>query len=157
SVLGIPNLSPACMKLETWLRMTGIPYRVAPFDMTVAPKGKIPFITTEEGQLVGDSTLIVEFLKQRYGKDPDARLSKTERAVSLAFRRMLKENTYWVAMYTRYIVPDNWRLYRMAIASMLPPEIPEEARLAAGDEFQKIILGQVHGHGIGRHTAEEVF
>jgi glutathione S-transferase len=155
--LGLPSLSPACAKLATWVRMTGIPHRVAPFDLAEAPKGKVPYIRTEEGQTMGDSTLIVEFLKQRYGKDPDAHLSRAERAVSLAFRRMLKENDYWVIIQTRYKMPDNWRVYRMAIASAFPPEMPEEARLATADQVHKDVTGQMYGHGMGRHTAEEVF
>src|SRR5437868_236158 len=88
---GIANLGPPSMKLETWLRITEIPYKVADIDFSQAPKGKIPYVTTEEGQLIGDSTFIIEYLKKHYGKDPDARLGAEQRAVALAFRRMLKE------------------------------------------------------------------
>jgi hypothetical protein len=43
---GLPNASPFCLKLETWLRMTGLPFQIQPFDfrqMSKAPKGKMPF------------------------------------------------------------------------------------------------------------------
>ena len=74
---GIPNISPACMKLETWLRMTGIPYQIAPPDMSAAPKGKIPYID-DEGTLMGDSTLIIEHLSKKHNKDLDQGLSGAE-------------------------------------------------------------------------------
>ena len=44
---GLPNASPFCMKLETYLRMAGIPFALATpnmQDMRKAPKGKMPFI-----------------------------------------------------------------------------------------------------------------
>ena len=44
-MFGIPNVSPFCWKLETWLRSRRFPYEVvdAP-DPRKAPKGKLPFI-----------------------------------------------------------------------------------------------------------------
>ena len=78
---GLPDLSQACVKLETWLRMTGIPYEIEPADFSVAPKGKVPYIV-DGGALIGDSTLIVEHLKRAYSRDPDAWLSPSERAPS---------------------------------------------------------------------------
>jgi hypothetical protein len=44
---GIPNLAPFCTKLETYLRMTAVPYRTAAADVWKAPKGKIPFVTMD--------------------------------------------------------------------------------------------------------------
>ena len=42
---GLPSISPHCTKLETWLRIADIPYKVEiTADFTTAPKGKIPFI-----------------------------------------------------------------------------------------------------------------
>jgi Glutathione S-transferase N-terminal domain len=41
----IPNLSPFCCKLETWLRIAGVPYEVVETpDPRKGPKGKLPFI-----------------------------------------------------------------------------------------------------------------
>lgn len=97
SFWGLPSISPPCMKLETWLRMAKLPYQaviVTAQDFAIAPKGKIPFINYQ-GKLFGDSTLIIEMLKQAEGIDLEVNLTCTERAISLAFRRMIKENIYW--------------------------------------------------------------
>ena len=44
-MFAIPNLSPFCCKLETWLRIAGIPYETVDTpDPRKGPKGKLPFI-----------------------------------------------------------------------------------------------------------------
>src|SRR3569832_789306 len=93
SAWGLPNISPPCMELETWLRIAGIPYTVAPPDMTLAPKGKVPYID-DGGTLIGDATLIIEHLASTTGKDPDEGLTAAERGPALAFRRMMKDSLY---------------------------------------------------------------
>ena len=64
---GLPNASPFCMKLETYLRMAGLPFEapvVSLRELGRAPKGKMPYI--EDGvRIPADSTFIME--------DPDAR------------------------------------------------------------------------------------
>jgi glutathione S-transferase len=147
------------MKLETWLRIAGIPYEAAWPPAEQSPKGKIPFIE-DDGALIGDSTLIIEHLKRTRGVDPDEGLSPAERAISLAFRRMIKENTYWVICHGRYRIPAVWDAWRRALASaFVPPGAPEEAvqqALAIADNIQKTVLEQMHAHGIGRHTDDEI-
>ena len=50
---GVPNPSPFCMKLECFLRMTGISYEtVLLADPRKAPKGKGPFVV-DDGQRIG--------------------------------------------------------------------------------------------------------
>ena len=154
---GIPNIGPPALKVETWLRMNGIPYEVADFSFQDAPKGKAPYVTTEDGSRLGDSTFIIEYLKGRYGKDPDAQLTPAERGVSLAFRRMLKENDYWVIMYSRYVVPQNWEAYRQSILQVVPADWPDAQKQAVADMMQKNIISQMQGHGIFRHSMEEIF
>lgn len=152
---GIANVSPACMKLETWLRMTGLAYQVAPCDLGAAPKGKVPYVE-DQGVLISDSTMIIEHLKNRYGKDLDQALSDVERAISLAFRRMLKENTYWIIGYSRYVNPNNWPIYRELLMELLVPGQPREVQAQGVDGFRCVILDQLKGHGLGRHSSAEV-
>jgi glutathione S-transferase len=157
AVWGLPNVSPPCMKLETWLRMAGVPYRLAPLELANAPKGKVPYIIEEDGMRMGDSTLIIEHLSAKYGKDLDAELTPEQRAISLAFRRMMKENLYWVIVYSRYKDESNWVRYRQMIMASSLREVPQDHRLAIADAFRKVILDQLHGHGLGRHTQEEAY
>jgi glutathione S-transferase len=52
-MFGIPNPSPFCMKLETWLRMTRIPFEIVRVvDPRKGPKGKVPWIEDQVGRLV---------------------------------------------------------------------------------------------------------
>ncbi len=153
---GIPNISPACIKLETWLRMVGLPYQTAPGDLAAAPKGKVPYIE-EDGVKLGDSTLIIEHLKNKYDKDLDRGLSDSERAVSLAFRRMLKENTYWVIVYARWADDSNWPAYRDLLKPMLIPGQPSAVQDQVMDNVRAMILGELKGHGLGRHSSSEVY
>lgn len=156
-VWGLPNVSPPCMKLETWFRMAGIPYELAPLELARAPKGKVPYIIEEDGSRIGDSTLIIEYLTAKHGKDLDAVLTQEQRAISLAFRRMMKENLYWVIVYSRYKDEGNWVRYRQMIMASSLRGVPEEQRRDIADAFRKVILDQLHGHGMGRHTQEEAY
>lgn len=154
---GIPNISPACMKLETWLRMAGIPYELAQFDLATAPKGKVPYIEDHQGNRIGDSTLIVDHLTRTQGRDLDEGLSSAERAVALAFRRLLKENSYWVIAHTRYVDEANWAVYRELIMPLLAPNYPREIQEQGIEGFRGVILGQMKGHGLGRHRSDEIY
>lgn len=152
---GIANISPACMKLETWLRMAGIPYQIVPPDLSVAPKGKIPYID-DEGTLMGDSTLIIEHLSKKHNKDLDQGLSSTERAIALAFRRMLKEHTYFVISYSRYADEANWQIWREPLMSLLMPNLPREIQEQGAEQFRGLALATLKAQGVGRHNSDEV-
>ena len=39
---GLPNPIPFCMKVETYLKLTGLPYEVKDTDPRKAPLGKLP-------------------------------------------------------------------------------------------------------------------
>ncbi|MEG4496754.1 MULTISPECIES: glutathione S-transferase family protein [unclassified Microcoleus] len=158
SLWGLPSISPPCLELETWLRMAKQPYNkviVIAQSFELAPKGKIPFIDYQ-GKIVGDAFLIIEMFKQTEGIDLDASLTATERSISLAFRRMLKENTYWGVVHIRYNMEENWRHYREVVANILFPDAPIEAWEPFIKEFRRTILSQMYSHGMGRHSSDEI-
>src|SRR5216683_1386604 len=82
-VFGIPNLSPFCCKLETWLRIAQIPYEVVDTpDPRKGPRGKLPFIEDDGVRIAGWSHIFNHLVRTR-DVDPDARLDDRQRAVAL--------------------------------------------------------------------------
>ncbi|MCC7410143.1 MAG: glutathione S-transferase family protein [Gammaproteobacteria bacterium] len=149
---GIPNPSPFCMKLELFLRMTGIEYECAWVDVPKGPKGKAPWIE-DGGTRIGDSALIIDFLRKKYGIDPDAGLTPTQRAVSRAFASMLDEHLYWALVYSRWIDERNWPALRQDFFGALPPVVRSVVPVIA----RRRIRAQLWQHGLGRHTGEEIY
>jgi glutathione S-transferase len=150
---GLPNASPFCMKLETYLRMANLPYTVVYEDKPdKAPKGKMPYIE-DEGKKIGDSNLIVEYLQEKYGDRTEANLSPSDRGISLAMRRLIDENLYWCMVYSRWIDEPNWEITRSAYFSKLPPIVKQ---ILPG-VLRNRVRQSLDGHGMGKHTSDEIY
>jgi glutathione S-transferase len=149
SLWGLADLSPFVTKVDFYLRLTKLPYEMVPFSMEIfanAPKGKYPVIVDGD-ETIADSSFIIEHLKRKYGDPLDARLTPAERGAGHAMKRLLEENFYWV------LVAERWRDTRAAVDTYpifagTPPEIVQ----AVTDN----LLGQLRGHGMGRHDPDEV-
>lgn len=151
---GVPNLGQFNVKVETYLRMVGLPYKVMETMPLKAPKGKLPYIE-DQGQSIADSRFILEYLKEQYGDPLDKGLTAEQGAVMVAFQRLLEENLYWVGMYTRWAyTEENWQVNKKAIFSGMPPIIRD---IAAWVYRRRVIGKQIYGHGMGRHSAQEIF
>jgi glutathione S-transferase len=118
-MFAIPNLSPFCCKLETWLRIAGIPYEVVDTpDPRKGPRGKLPFIE-DAGVRIADSSLIVDHLVKTRGVDPDVHLDASQRAIALLVQRTLEERYAFVLAYT-HLVRDEGLQYTRARFDLLP-------------------------------------
>lgn len=151
--LGLPNASGFCLKMETWLRMAGLPYQnVYTMNLGRAPKGKLPFIIDEEGDTLADSGLIIDHLTKRHGVALDAHLDRGQRAQSLLLQRTLEEHAYWCVVYFRWADDRFWPATRKAFfGGLRAPHawfVPTLARQG--------MLKQVRAAGIGRHTPDEI-
>lgn len=149
---GLPSISPFCLKLETYLRIVEIPFRIV-VDATPfrGPKGKLPWIE-HEGRRVGDSAFIIEYLESRFGCDPSAGLSAADRAVALALRHLVEDSLYWAMVYDRWMVEDNWRSFRNVVLGGIPVPV----RQLVAPVARRGVRRQLEGHGIGLHTREEI-
>ncbi len=151
--LGLPNTSPFCMKLETYLRMAGIDYQVdTSADVRKAPKGKLPYIK-DQGTILPDSNFIIDYLKETYGNPLDEHLSDYEAAIALGMQRLIEENLYWTLVYSRWIDDRNWPETRAVYFASLPPIV----RTIVPKIARQQVLKNLAGHGMGRHSAEEVY
>jgi glutathione S-transferase len=148
-VWGLADLSPFVMKVDTYLRLSGLPYKLVPFSMetmAASPKGKLPYIVDGE-QVIADSSFILEYCQHTYGNPLDAELTGAQRAIGHATVRMLEENLYWV------LVAERWRDSTAAV-----DHYPVLAG-APADLVRTVVdtmLAELRGHGMGRHAADEI-
>jgi len=150
---GVPNPSPFCIKLETWLRIAGLDYEAVPWpDPRKAPKGKIPFVELD-GERVGDSEIIIAKLVERCGVDPDKGLSKADKAVARAFARLLENHLYWIGVYSRWLEDAPFAVVREAFFGGLPPVV----RQVLPPLVRRSVRRTLHEVGLGRHAPAEVY
>ncbi len=151
-LMGVPNMSPFCLKLETWLRMAEVKYEMREVaDPRKAPKGKLPFIK-DQNQIVADSGLIIRHMTKTYDIKLDATLSVADRAIALAFERLLEDHLYWVLLYNRW-VDDNWSKIKQEFFGHMPPVV----KTLVPTMIQKKMQGDINSQGMGRHSKEEIY
>ena len=150
-VWGLPNMSPFCAKLETYLRMAKIDYQVINGNPMSAPKRKIPYAEVD-GRVMGDSNLIIQHLKKTKGDLLDQHLTESERATANAFLRMTEEHFYFAGAYLRWTDPQSLAEVRKVFMTLLPPVIGPLIFKKIYKNFKQLIYAQ----GMGRHTRDEI-
>ena len=60
----------------------------------MSSKGKCPWITYNDVD-IADSQFCIDFLNNELSVDLDAALSAEDRAVALAFRKLIEDDLYW--------------------------------------------------------------
>lgn len=148
------NISPFTLKLETWLKLSKIDYEVVALHSPgKAPKGKLPFIEDDDGTRIGDSTLIIDYLKRTRQIDPDHELTERQRAEAITLQRLFEDHFYFIQSYSRWIDPAGWAAAKPVFFAFLPPGI----RDLAAAFIRRQVRQSLHGQGLGRHTQEEVY
>ncbi|PBC57752.1 glutathione S-transferase family protein [Rhodococcus sp. ACPA1] len=155
---GIPDISPYVTKVVNYLKFTGVEFEHKTQDLATldedSPHGKLPYIVDSDGTKVGDSNTIIAYLKDKYGDKLDADLSKQERALALAFNRLIEEHLYWSGIIQpRWREDSGWETYIPYIVQ--GAEVTPEMREGL-DGFRGRILTEFDGQGMGRRSAEVV-
>jgi len=148
---GLPDPSPFVVKAEVLLKMAGLPYRTDTTGFKKAPKGKLPYID-DDGTIVCDSTFIRFHLEEKHHIDFDKGLSPAERGVAWAFEKMCEDHLYWVMIYERWIDNANFDAGPRRFFSVVPAPLRPLVVTMVRRQFRR----NLWGHGLGRHTDEEV-
>jgi glutathione S-transferase len=150
----VADPSAFVLKVETYMRMAGIPFKAKANvnNLRVAPKGKLPFITSNQN-LIADSYFIIEHLKSENGDVLDAWLTPEQKAIAHLISKSLDENLYWCIVHSRWMSDDVWPILKNAFFSDLPFPVKHIIPKVARKSVEK----NLHGHGMGRHTDQEVF
>jgi glutathione S-transferase len=150
-MFGIPNVSPFCCKLETWLRIARVPYEIVDVhDPREGPKGKLPFIEDADAR-IADTSLIVDHLVKTRGVDPDARLDASQRAIALLVQRTLEEHYAFVLAYTHLVREEGWQHMRARFDSL-----PAVIRPLVGSLVRGRVKSMLWKQGILRHSHEDI-
>ncbi|KAK3859175.1 hypothetical protein Pcinc_034686 [Petrolisthes cinctipes] len=103
----LPSLSPYCLKVETWLRLSDLKYENVDHKMKYkSKKGQLPFVEVN-GEEIADSAIIIKELGSRYNCEMDSALSAEQRNVAHATVSMIENHFAWVLKAFFYTNPDN--------------------------------------------------
>ncbi|MEZ4316007.1 MAG: glutathione S-transferase family protein [Myxococcota bacterium] len=149
----LPNLSPFCLKVETWLRLVDVPYEVRPFSPGLTSTGKAPVVELD-GERISDSSCIVRTLSERLSIGLDAGLTPRQLAHAALVQRVLEEHLYWAVLHTRWVDDAGWATYRPILASALP--MPRFLALWLASYLRRGVKRSTWEHGLARHAPDEI-
>jgi len=151
----IISTSPFAIKLETWLRFTGLPYTNISNDFTIgSAKGQIPFIELN-GRQFADSQAVIEMLKEKYHVQIDDGLSPRQQAEVRALKVFIEESTQRIAVYDRsrdntwFATPDGFIENLSGVKKFLFKNV-------LNGQVQKQLKAALYAQGMGRNSPEEV-
>ena len=111
----LPDISPYVTKAVFYLTIAKVPFEWKAEDLTQldtnAPFGKLPYITDDDkpGEKVADSNSIIEYIEKKTGKSLDEGLSASDKAVCLAFERLIGEHLYYSGVLeVRWRADSGW-------------------------------------------------
>jgi len=151
---GLRDASPFCLKLMTYLKLSQIPHEtIELMDPRKGPKKKLPYIV-DQGQAIGDTEIIIAHLKKTHGDILGEGLTDAQKALTHAFNVMFAERFYWAAMiYPRWVRPEHRTLLTEAWFGMIPKIVRGFIVKSIFKEMEK----NAEAHGIGKHSAEEIY
>ncbi len=151
---GLRDASPFCLKLMTYLNLANIPHETTEImDPRKAPKKKMPYIV-DKGQAIGDSELIIAHLKATQGDPLGEDLDASGKAITHVFNVMFAERFYWAAMiYPRWVRPEHRQLLTDTWFGMIPKPLRGFIVKPMFKQMEKNAMA----HGIGKHSAEEIY
>jgi len=149
---GLSSMSPFCTKVEVYFKLADIDYQLEYALVPFAPKRKLPYID-DDGIIVADSSDIISHCRSNYGDSLDDGLSKSDHAIGHALQRTLEEHFYWSLVYSRWIDPAGWAVYRKQVWKLLPFGLRWPLLLLSRRRMKTYL----HGQGLGRHKAADIY
>ncbi|CAB9513945.1 Failed axon connections homolog [Seminavis robusta] len=147
--------SPACLKLETFLRICKVDFETKHFQehqMKGNPNKKVPYIhwsKLNDGKPMNDSTLIINALKTMdpITYDLDQHLTAEQRAIGTAFKTMLEESTYFTGiMQARWLCKEECDRVTVPLYFDFVPSL---LRGLVGRQVRNNLVRDCQGQGTG--------
>ncbi|MDQ5920881.1 MAG: hypothetical protein QG673_937 [Pseudomonadota bacterium] len=148
-----PNFSPYCVKLETYLKIAQIPYtNVFTLNLSKNPKKLMPYIELD-GQIIGDSSFIIDKMIELHGDLVDNWLTPEQQALRVVFERLFENHLTQIMVYFRWVHPEGWSQFREIIFHGSPKLI----KIFIGNWWVKKIGSRLRGApAVGNFSADEL-
>ncbi|XP_046344614.1 failed axon connections homolog [Haliotis rufescens] len=141
-----PSMIPFAVKLETYFRMTDIPYQ-GDYGLKTCPgTRKFPWIEYN-GTVLGDSSMIIQYFNKKLDIDLNKDLTPEQRATARAMQKMVEEHLYWAGVCLR------WNHY--FDLSLMTQAMGMPYRLITWWVSRRMTTN-AWAQGMGRHSLEEI-
>ncbi len=148
TLFGVADNNAYGLKVFAFLKLAGVPFRHEHiFDASAAPRGQLPYIE-DNGEAIGDSETIIDYVTAKYAVTIDEALTQAERDTDLMLTRLL-DDLYWVMSYSRWQDERYWPQFRDAL-------IGEHPRLTEADllKAKELNARRYYFQGIGRYPPD---
>ncbi|KAI5790868.1 hypothetical protein FPQ18DRAFT_277009, partial [Pyronema domesticum] len=129
------SFNPSCLKWQTYLRLSSLPYRAVPSSNHSSPSGALPFLIAPENSETIPSNKLMQWIK-KHGNPPEEDLEDPEIKALLALVET-KLRDAW--LYTLYLTPVFWSLtqdlYTSTSSSLARLYLSHELQQAARQEL----------------------
>jgi glutathione S-transferase len=150
-LFGVADNNGYGLKVFAFLRLAGLPFvHEHIFDASTAPRGQLPYIV-DDGEVIGDSGVILAHLIKKHQLKIDAALGEDERRLGVLASRLL-DDLYWVMSYSRWKDERYWPSFQAALLRE-HPSVTEEA-LGKAREFN---FQRYYFQGIGRYAPDGAY
>jgi glutathione S-transferase len=148
----IESMSPFCMKVEVYLKLQKIPYKVHLGDPRKAPKRKLPVIEVD-GRKIADSSAIFDYLEGKADHPLDRGLDAAGRARAHVLKRLFEQSLYFVLVWSRWADDPGWEEMRGHVEKLVPAPL----RWLVPGIIRKKVIASTVAEGIGRHSRDEIY
>lgn len=143
------TMSPPCGKVQMALRWKGLPFRVVnvagPQEARrINPRGRVPALRIGDA-LVVDSTDILDALEARFPEPTLEPADPRGRALGRVWEDWADENLYFLGVYTRFALPENFE----RVAALIFRRMPVLLRPVGKIYLRRLMRGRLHGQGAG--------
>jgi len=150
-LFGVADNNGYGLKVFAFLKLAGVAFRHQHvFDASAAPRGQLPYIA-DDGDVIGDSEVIIAHCIGKYRLRIDADLTHTQRTTNHLVTRML-DDLYWVMSYSRWKDERFYPAFRDAFMA-------QHSRIdAAGlDKARDYNAQRYFFQGIGRYPPDQAY
>jgi glutathione S-transferase len=145
-----PCPSPFVVKSEIQLQLLGVEFQRKIANLDAVTKHKAPYVIDGE-QVIEDSSFIREHFERKLGRDLDAGLTPTQRALAYGLERLLEDRLTAIMGHERWLEDDNFKRGPAQFFAAVPEAVRGQVMSNAVEGIRQ----WHHGQGIGRYTREE--